>query len=172
MQSDSAHAARERLRRSHRPAPVRFLFIGESPPASGRFFYRRDSGLYRAFLDAFQAVFPSMADEDFLCAFRSLGCYLIDLCPYPVDRLEATARRRACSKSEQSLCRTIAKLQPHSIATVVRSIRGNAERAISLAGWSGPLFDLPYPGRWSHNRQAFQEAFLEKLAPKLPRYIE
>jgi hypothetical protein len=29
---------REILRRSFRPARVRVLFVGESPPASGRFF--------------------------------------------------------------------------------------------------------------------------------------
>jgi len=32
--------ARERLRKRYRPSPVRILFVGESPPASGRFFYQ------------------------------------------------------------------------------------------------------------------------------------
>jgi hypothetical protein len=33
-------SARERLRRHYPPARVRILFVGESPPASGRFFYQ------------------------------------------------------------------------------------------------------------------------------------
>jgi hypothetical protein len=39
---------REHLRKHYRPDRVRILFVGESPPASGRFFYQADSGLYRA----------------------------------------------------------------------------------------------------------------------------
>ena len=41
-----AALAREHLRRRYRPAHVDLLFIGEAPPASGRFFYQADSGLY------------------------------------------------------------------------------------------------------------------------------
>ena len=56
-------ASRERLRRQYRPEHIRLLFIGESPPASGRFFYRRDSGLYRAIRDTFRMIDPSITDE-------------------------------------------------------------------------------------------------------------
>ena len=50
----SARRQRERLRQQFRPEAVRLLFIGESPPASGRFFYHGDSGLYRAIREVFQ----------------------------------------------------------------------------------------------------------------------
>jgi hypothetical protein len=153
---------RERLRRRHRPDRVRLLFVGEAPPASG-FFYCRDSGLYRAVRDAFCALRPSVTDDGFLEAFKNAGCYLIDLCPDPVDRLAPAARREACLKSEVLLCRAIGKLQPQLIATVVRSIRGNVARAISCAGWQGPVIDLPYPGRWSGHCGIF----LEKVVPVL-----
>ena len=49
---------RERLRESYRPERVRVLFVGEAPPASGAFFYRRDSGLYRALSTTFEEAFP------------------------------------------------------------------------------------------------------------------
>jgi hypothetical protein len=52
--SAPAEVERERLRLRYRPVLIRLLFIGESPPASGRFFYRQDSGLYRAIRDAFR----------------------------------------------------------------------------------------------------------------------
>src|SRR5215475_10648558 len=49
---------REALRESFRPERIRLLFIGEAPPASGRFFYSRNSGLYRAMREAFAAIAP------------------------------------------------------------------------------------------------------------------
>jgi hypothetical protein len=113
--------------------------------------------------DAFRGLDPSITDDGFLAAFHNLGCYLIDLCPQPVDQLDVQARREVCRASEPSLTRAIKKLQPQAIATLVRSIRGNVERAITVATWSGPLIDLPYPGRWSHHRKIF----LNDLEPLL-----
>jgi len=113
--------------------------------------------------EAFRATDPSITDENFLAVFQCSGCYLIDLCPSPVDHLDPQSRRRACLAGEPSLARTIAELQPPVIATLVRSIRGNVERAAARANWTGPLIDLPYPGRWVRHR----EIFLETLVPQL-----
>jgi len=145
----------ERLRLRYRPEPVRLLFIGESPPASGRFFYRGDSGLYRAMREAFQIADPSIREDTFLTAFQAAGCYLIDLCPEPVDDLDSESRRAACLAGEASSSRAIARLRPPMIATLVRSIEGNLRSAVMGANWSGRLIHLPYPGRWAHNKNAF-----------------
>jgi len=153
----------ERLRRRYRPAHLRLLFIGEAPPASGRFFYRRDSGLYRAMRDAFRVLDSSVTDENFLAVFQRTGCYLIDLCPHPVDRLDQRSRRAACLASVALLSRRIKRLQPQRIVTLVRSIRDDVVRATRRAGWHGPLLDLPYPGRWIRHR----EIFLDALVPQL-----
>jgi hypothetical protein len=142
---------------------VRILFVGESPPASGRFFYRRDSGLYRAIRDAFREIDPALSDESFLAAFRAAGCYLIDACPRPVDRLDRLERTAAVRASERDLGRTIRRLRPDAIVTVVRSTAATVERAASSAGWQGPMIVLPYPGRWSRHRARF----LELLVPML-----
>jgi len=129
--------------------------IGESPPASGRFFYQRDSGLYRAARDAFQIHDSGINDANFLEAFQAAGCYLIDLCSDPVDRFSLKARRAACVAAEPALADTIIRLQPHAIATIVRSIEANVESAIAAARWSGPILNLPYPGRWKRHREIF-----------------
>ena len=50
--------SKERLRQRQRPRRVIILFVGEAPPASGRFFYQADSGLYRAIREAFVKAFP------------------------------------------------------------------------------------------------------------------
>ena len=154
---------RERLRRRYRPAKVRLLFIGESPPASGRFFYQGDSGLYRAMRDAFLQADPSITDDGFLAAFQSSGCYLIDTCLHPVDDLDPQPRRAACLAAEPSLARQIREQQPDAIVVLLRSIRDNVRRAVAAAGWCGPIIEVPYPGRWAGHRKVF----LEKLAPHL-----
>ena len=161
----SARRQRERLRQQLRPAAVRLLFIGESPPASGRFFYRRDSGLYRAIREAFQMIDPSITDPTFLTVFQESGCYLFDLCPQPVDRLLATARRDACRLAEGNLSRVIDRLQPNMIATLLRSIESNVVASIAMAHWRGSVLHLPYPGRWKRHREAFVRELLPAIRP-------
>ena len=99
--------ARERLRKRYCPDRVRILFVGEAPPASGRFFYQADSGLYRAIRDAFFRACPAMRKGNFLESFRASGCYLVDLCGKPVDHLSKEARRRACLDGEANLSRKL-----------------------------------------------------------------
>src|SRR6185312_974067 len=149
---------RERLRISYRPAHVRLLFVGESPPASGRFFYQADSGLYRAVRSTFRAAFPALPEDDFLHSFQNLGCYLVDLCGKPVDDLTPGKRKQACCDGEVRLGRTLKELQPKIVITVLRSISANVKRAQASAKWKGLLVELPYPGRWKEHRLAFEDA--------------
>jgi hypothetical protein len=39
----------------------------------------------------------------------------------------------------------------------------NVRRAINRAKWSGPLLEVPYPGRWARNRKIFLETMLPHL---------
>jgi hypothetical protein len=161
-------ADHEAVRARYRPEKVGLLFVGESPPASGRFFYNRDSGLYRAMLGAFHAVDHAISDDNFLDVFQKTGCYLTDACRRPVDRLDLVARRDACSAGEKTLASRIRKLQPGIIISLVRSIKGNVENAASLASWDGTLLNTPYPGRWIRHRQEF----LKILTPELRRLLK
>jgi hypothetical protein len=163
--------ARERLRRRYLPSHVHLLFVGESPPASGRFFYQADSGLYRAIRNAFVIAFPDLRDTDFLESFRSLGCYLADLCGMPVDDLNNEERRHACAAGEVHLSKIIKRLQPAIIITVVLSIARNVDRAQQEAKWTGPHFALPYPGQWHRNRVAFLDAIVPLLRAELGKIV-
>jgi hypothetical protein len=165
--NSKASVARERLRRRYRPKQVRILFVGEAPPASGRFFYQADSGLYRAIRDTFVTAIPALHDADFLESFRSLGCYLVDLCARPVDRLGAKRRRQACIDGEVILVRTLKQLRPRIVVTVVRSIAGNVARARQAASWNGLHLELPYPGRWQQHRIAFKKGLVPILRREL-----
>jgi hypothetical protein len=155
----------ERLRLSFRPKKVRILFVGESPPASGRFFYHADSGLYRAIREAFVKSLPNLREADFLKSFRNLGSYLVDLCDRPVDRLSPTARRKTCRAGEPRLTKSIRSLRPEIVVVVVRSIARNVQRSERQANWSGLHRELPYPGRWIPHRAAF----IRQLLPILRR---
>lgn len=146
---------RETLRQSFRPVRVQLLFIGESPPASGRFFYSRNSGLYRAVRAAFQIADSSISDDAFLESFMHYGCYLTDLSSDPVDHLDVRERQLLSHKGERRLTRQIQNLEPKILAPVLRSISANVRSAASRADWSGEILDLPYPGRWVRNRSVF-----------------
>jgi hypothetical protein len=159
---------RERLRKRYRPHSVRILFVGESPPASGRFFYQGDSGLYHAVKATFATAFPGLPKSEFLDSFRGLGCYLVDLCGQPVDHMTPHARECACRAGEIRLARTIRAIQPKIIVAIVRSIRTNVRRAQDQAGWSGLYLELPYPGRWRRYRIEFER----QLVPVLRKYLD
>jgi hypothetical protein len=147
---------------------VRLLFIGESAPASGRFFYQADSGLYRAMRDAFHMADPAIDDENFFVVFQGLGCYLVDLCRRPVDGLDPKSRRAACRAGERSLSNMIIELQPAMIATLLRSIEENVARSLVPTGWRGPIVHLPYPGRWARNKKVFMNALGPIIGELIP----
>ena len=163
----SALPAREHLRQRYRPDRVKILFVGEAPPASGRFFYQEDSGLYRAVRDAFLVAFPSLPTIEFLDAFRASGCYLVDLCGEPVDQMPRSMRMDICRAGEARLARTIQEFRPMVIVTLVRSIRAIVSRSQAAAGWSGPHLELPYPGRWKRHRVEFQRQLVPVLSKTL-----
>jgi len=158
---------REHLRKHYCPARVRILFVGESPPASGRFFYQADSGLYRAVRETFSRAFPSLPNTEFLDSFCSLGCYLVDLCGEPVDNMTELDRMDACRRGETRLAQTIRAIRPEAIVTLVRSIRLNVNCAQERAGWSGRHLELPYPGRWHCHRVKFRRLLVPFLRQTL-----
>jgi len=164
--------SRERLRKRYRPERVRILFVGEAPPASGLFFYQANSGLYRAIRDTFLTAFPSLGKDEFLESFRALGCYLVDLCGEPVDRMNRQSRERICHAGEDRLARRLRRLRPKIIVTLVRSIESSVRRAEARAKWSGVQVALPYPGRWHHYRTVFRENLTPVLRGSLANRVK
>ena len=166
ISSDTA-VDKECLQRRYRPERVRLLFVGEAPPDSGRFFYCANSGLYRAIRDAFVTSFPALGGGDFLASFLALGCYLVDLCATPVDRLPSELRAKTCTDAEARLTRTVQDLCPKIVITVVRSIAPNVMRSLQQANWRGAYHQRPYPGRWRHHRVAFEASLVPVLQREL-----
>jgi len=168
-------AARERLRRRFRPARVRVLFVGESPPAAGSFFYAADSELYRATRTAFEAALPRFRGVDsFLDAFAESGCYLVDLSLDPIDHLKDRSdgswlkRLQARRRGEAGLAATLAALRPAAVIVVLKGIAANVERAIDRAGIASECFTVTYPSRWHRHRLAYREE-LTRILRRLSR---
>ena len=129
---------------------------------------RRDSGLYRALSTTFEEAFPRLRGHDFLAEFRDLGCYLVDLCGRPVDRLASRERKEARQRGEARLAGVLRQLRPLAIVVLLRSIDENSARAERVAAWSGEHIVVPYPGRWVRWRAQFEEI----LVPALRRWMQ
>jgi hypothetical protein len=71
----------EATRRAFKPQKIMTLFVGESAPASGDFFYYGTSAMTRYMRQAFEGAFG--LTDDFLASFKAFGWYLDDLVLVP-----------------------------------------------------------------------------------------
>ena len=145
------------LRKRYRPDLVRLLFIGESPPAGGTFFYAANSALFGYTQRAFTTAFGECVGDgqEFLEYLRQSGCYLEDLCLQPVNNVRGTPRRALHRAGIGPLARRLSRLreQPCAIVIVGRSIRRPVCDALQQTGWDGAIvFSTAFPAMGHQNR--------------------
>jgi len=145
----------EELRNFYQPDKVKILFVGESPPAGKTFFYAANSNLFRATLAAFQLAFPEIARDDFFRSFKEMGCYLVDLCDQPVNKLTNPEKKKVCQAGIPILSQVIRDLKPKVILVVSKGILSYVEQAQALSGSPAPLHALPFPAM-GHQREYTQ----------------
>lgn len=126
------------------------LFVGESPPSGGTFFYDANSILYYATREAFVSAIPALATgPNFLDVFRQLGCYVDDLSLRPIDKLPKAERLRARDAAVPALAHRLTGLSPRVVVIVVKGIRPQVSRALERAGLGAVACEpLPFPGQW------------------------
>ncbi len=91
----------EPLRASYRPEQIKVLFVGESAPAGGSFFYKQKGQVHSQFR---QALTPHIGDSpSFVAAFKQSGFYLDDLVLEPVNWLSRSERQSIHAASIDSL---------------------------------------------------------------------
>jgi hypothetical protein len=152
-------ASPDELRARYRPADVRVLFIGESPPVGGTFFYAANSKLYAATRRAVEAAVPELVHDPFLESFAALGCYLDDLCLEAVNHLKLTVsserreRLQLRIAGEPTLAERMSEMKPDAVILMMSGIRENVRRAMKVAGVDAPTTVLPFPGRPEHARR-------------------
>jgi hypothetical protein len=149
----------EGLRQQYHPDRIRVLFVGESPPARGAFFYKGDSGLARYTKEAFEQAYelPKLDMTDFLRGFKAAGCYLDDLCLEPVNKMRMSDRRAAWKRAVEDMANRIKEAQPELIVPVLRSIENSVRQSAERAGLLGRMrAALHYPGMGYHLRYIAQ----------------
>jgi len=165
MAVSSSQEERVRLRELYRPDEIHVLFVGEGPPHGGTFFYRRDSKLYEATMEAFRRCVPGSRTGSFLERFRDLGCYLEDLCADSVEQWGTDDPRRVSARGagEAPLAKRIAGLPLRQVFVVETAIEPYVRRALEAAGHDGvPVVVTVFP----HGGQSATE-YRERLEAPL-----
>lgn len=169
---DKYSAARNR----YKPREIDVLFIAESPPSSGGYFYAEETiGKDHLFRETMRALElwhsrrPMRKGCDkrwMLNAFRSLGFFLIDTCEFPVDKLRPIERRISTSQGALTLPDRVDALCPGRIVIVKKTVFKPAIQALSGAGFGGRVLNaepLPFP---SHGNQKKYRIMLRRLLKK------
>ena len=154
----------EETRAKYRPARMTTLFIGESAPTGGTFFYYGNSQMMIYMQRATQSVLGGTGD--YLDRFRAYGWFLDDLVLTPVDSLPFKERSVLCRGAQNSLAERIAEYRPLAIVSLLIGISKIVDAAARAAGTQAPLFRVPFPGNGQKNR--FHEK-ITAIIPALPR---
>src|SRR6266849_3922515 len=165
-----------RSRRKYRPRKVRFLFIAESPPSSGGFFYFGTTigkdHLFRETMKALE-LWPrnepmrkGIDKRRILRRFQAMGFYLLDTCVFPVDKLRQSERRKAVLSQTGRLVRDVIEANPVHILIVKSSIFTPVSLALREAGlWARVLNTRPVPFP-SHGNQRIYRSMLRHALSK------
>ena len=154
----------EATRTRFRPERITTLFIGESAPASGDFFYYGNNAMLGHLRVAVELALGK--SDDFLAAFKAYGWYLDDLVLEPVDKLSLLEREEKCLGAQISLADRIAQYQPLAIVTLLLRISDIVEAAAVAANSTAPRFAVPFPGMGNQKRF---KAEMVRIIPTLPR---
>ena len=151
----------EELRHSFRPRRVTTLFIGESPPHGGTFFYQGDSLLHHKMKECFGDI------PNFLSEFKAKGFFLDDLVSYPINRIkDERERNRHRWNAVSLLAGRIKEYQPAAVVALMCAIEPMIVEAIRQAGLSHvPLYVTPFP------RPEHEKRFKTKMAEILPKLL-
>jgi len=143
----------EELRKSFGPGLITTLFVGESAPDSGKFFYSGDSSLFYAMKRAFGNR------ETFLEDFKKKGFYLDDLVRTPINKLERQERSRRRQQAVPELAKRLAEYKPKAVVVVMRAILPMVRQAMRMAGISYEPSCVPHPafGNWTRFSNAMTE---------------
>jgi hypothetical protein len=143
----------EELRKSFRPRRITTLFVGESAPQSGKFFYSGNSSLFYAMQRAFGGK------ETFLEDFKKSGFYLDDLARVPINKLESQKRSMLRWRSVSSLADRLKEYKPEAIVIVMRAIKPMVLEAMRKAHLSYEPYCTPHPafGNWTRFHAAMTE---------------
>jgi hypothetical protein len=139
----------EFTRARYRPHRITTLFVGESAPASGAFFYHGDNAMLSYMQRATEAAL-GVGSGDFLDRFKALGWFLDDLVLTPVNALPKAQRRAKCLAAQSSLSERIREYQPLAIVSIMRGIKTSWMPRLSQPVATQPASDASREGPEGH----------------------
>jgi hypothetical protein len=153
----------EKTRREFKPDSIATLFVGESAPHGGTFFYKEDSILFNAMKNAFTEARQELFEGKgvFLKHFQDCGFYLDDLADEPINHLPPPSRRAKRISGIPKLAERIKCYRPKEIVIIMCAIRRNVVQAIREAGldYEPSLHCLAFPAMGHQPR--FHKEMLE-----------
>src|ERR1700735_4905920 len=133
----------EEARADYRPRRITTLFVAESAPVGGTFFYHGNGHLGRYLRRSIEEVLAG--DGDFLERFESHGWYLDDLVLAPVNQLTPRERKAAHTSGGAGPATTRRRILSAGHRVPAKSIGLIVRAAASGAGFDGPFFEVPFP---------------------------
>jgi hypothetical protein len=157
---------RELIREKFRPKEIKTLFIGESVPNNGDFFYDGSNALLTHFKTVIESEFG--VTEDFLATFKSYGWFLDDLAMEPVDHLQKNERKQKLRESIPCLEQRIEKYNPQAVVCFLKRIDKFVRKSIDQSGvvLKYEYKVLPFPGNGWQTK--FKDQFKE-IVGNLPK---
>ncbi|MFD1256822.1 hypothetical protein ACFQ3S_08435 [Mucilaginibacter terrae] len=123
------------LKEQYMPNNVEVLFIADGMPVNNRYFYLKNSSMFRAVKDAYTQVFGDFSSNDeFLKVFKDMGCYFESLTVEPIKYLPLKEQVTAREAGVQPLANKIAQMKPRLIIISLKTIEKYTRKAISLSG--------------------------------------
>jgi hypothetical protein len=150
----------EKRREQFRPKRISALFVGESPPHGGTFFYDKNSKLFFAMQKAFGGA------DTFLEDFKTKGFYLDDLALEPINHLGKADRNAQRWKYVPSLANRIREYGADAIVIVMCAIEPMVLQAISQSGLTYEPHKTAFPANGNQTRFANE---MKSIVPQLPR---
>ncbi len=144
----------ENIRQQYMPDYIKTLFVGESAPASGDFFYLGNNHFCTYTRQAFERAhnIKFISDKAFLDYFKSQGYFLDDLSHEPVNHLKNNHRNQELKNSVFSLAMRIQMYQPDVIISCLKKIEPYVQEAIEISNIQCRFYALPFPGNGHQNK--------------------
>jgi hypothetical protein len=155
----------EQLRAEYRPARIRLLLLGESPPPGNGFFYLARSTIFtctrRVLVE--QCDFPHDANS-FLDAFAAAGFFLDDFSPRRGDQPASRPEDADVRESVARIAEAIGIERPCVVVGVLQRIERLVGEAVEQSQRpETPWICLPFPNWRSDSTRKAYEAALRRV---------
>jgi len=166
--------ALSQIRQQYKPAEVQIIFITEAVQPGKRFFYLKNSNVFRAIKEAFSRIFGEFKnEEEFLTFFKKNGCYVDYLGAEMINGLPPEARQKVRTNGIKPLSEQLTLMKPKVVVTMMKVLEPEVNKAIELSAITSVQYAkaVPFPAHSQTNVDKCIAALVEVLEELLDREI-